>query len=58
LFLRCIWHFLTDVATLKLNKDIYTKIETLPHIIEKNKLKACGTLLDGKKVKRRLAEHF
>jgi len=25
-----IWHFLTDVATLKLNKDIYTKIETLP----------------------------
>jgi len=28
------------------------------HIIEKNKLKACGTLLDGKKAKRRLAAHF
>jgi len=27
-------------------------------IIEKNKKKACGTLLDGKKTKRRLAAHF
>jgi len=39
------------------HKIIFKALMAL-HIIEKSKWKARGTLLDGKKTKRRLAEHF
>jgi len=45
-------------SSTHISHKIVFKAHMALHIIEKNKRKVCGTLLDGKKIKRRLAEHF